>query len=71
MKRNKVIMGAAISLATITAAIDHTRHRLPEAQELSEQINFDLDTGFDGSASPCSLDIDPDIDNRSPCSLGD
>lgn len=32
MKRaqSRIIMGAAISAAAIAAAIDHTRHRLPE-----------------------------------------
>jgi hypothetical protein len=29
-RRNRLIVGSAIGLAAIAAAIDHTRHRVPE-----------------------------------------
>ena len=62
-KYNRWIMGTAVTVAAITAAIDHTKHRLPEPQqaELSGAIIIQDD---DESAAPCSLNID-----AAPCSL--
>ena len=66
---NRVIMGAAISLAAIAAAIDHTKHRLPEPTEIPEQSNIVIEG--EESASPCSMNVDTDDADSSPCGLGD
>jgi len=57
-KYNRWIMGTAVGVAAIAAAIDHTRHSLP-APQASDMIVIEDDTD---DASPCSLDT-------SPCSL--
>lgn len=31
--KNRIVVGAAISAAAIAVAVDHTRHRLPEAEK--------------------------------------
>ncbi len=67
MKRHHLIMGTAIGLAAILTAIDHTKHKLPVAEEapkLSGQENIIVEG--DDEASPCSLGED-----SSPCGLGD
>jgi len=77
---NKMIMGAAIGIAAITTAIDHTRHKLPEPEESSEQANIIIEGEED--SSPCSLDSDSmssnseevvieESESSSPCGLGD
>lgn len=73
---NRLIMGAAISLAAIAAAIDHTRHRLPSPSETSEYSNIVIEG--EEESSPCSMNIDngtsdslSEDENSSPCGLGD
>ena len=71
------IMGAAIGVAAIAVAIDHTRHRLPEPQAKQSQDNVVIITeegeasespcGLDGSNNPCGLGAD----NINPCGLGE
>lgn len=63
-RRNRWIMGSAISLAALATAIDHTRHPVPQAvvkqtatQEPSQE------------AAPCSLGNDSGEQTISPCSL--
>jgi len=56
-KANRWIMGTAVGIAAIAAAIDHTRHTLPTPQANDIVIIDD-----EADASPCSLDV-------SPCSL--
>ena len=62
-KYNRLLMGTAVTVAAIAAAIDHTKHELPlpEQAEVSGAIIIEDD---DSGASPCSLNID-----ASPCSL--
>ena len=79
---NRFIMGAAISLAAVATAIDHTRHKLPVPEETSEQANIIIEGEED--SSPCSLDsesmssnsdseeiIVEESESSSPCGLGD
>ncbi len=70
---SRLIMGSAIGLAAIAAAIDHTRHRLPEpvsARQAGEAADdaavIIIEEG--GSASPCSMDS-PCALTESPCAL--
>ncbi len=62
-RRNKIIMGTAMGLAAIAAAIDHTRHPLPEARVLQEQSRESQD------AAPCGLGEPYDYDQAAPCGL--
>lgn len=71
---NRLIMGAAISLAAIAAAIDHTRHRLPAPAETSEYSNIVIEG--EEESSPCSMNVDngnsdSESESSSPCGLGD
>ena len=61
--RNKLIMGAALSLATIAVAIDHTQHRLPDPVEAEYEGATIIEDGEE-SQSPCSMDS-----GGSPCSM--
>lgn len=61
--RNRLIMGAAISLATIAVAIDHTQHRLPDPVE-TEYEGATIIEDDEESQSPCSMDS-----GNSPCSM--
>lgn len=62
-KYNRLLMGTAVTVAAIAAAIDHTKHQLavPEQADVSAAIIIQDD---DDSGSPCSLNID-----AAPCSL--
>ena len=68
-KTAKTIMGATLSLAAIGVAIDHTQHRLPPVETISDQDQQHiLDQGTPcglGGTSPCSLGGE-----AAPCSLG-
>jgi len=70
-KSNRLIVGSALSLAAVAVAIDHTRHRLPDpievTQEQMEMSDDESPCGLDVE-SPCSLDSD---ESSSPCGLGD
>jgi hypothetical protein len=77
-RSNHLIMGSAIGLAAIAVAIDHTRHRLPEAQpgaaeqqqaQGEESQIIILEESPCGLTSPCSLDASPCSLDTSPCSL--
>ncbi len=75
MKRiqGKVIIGSAIGLTTLALAIDHTRHRLPDA-EPQQYTHTDSDNGQKTPCSPdspCSLDEAPRSPDDNPCSLDD
>lgn len=63
-RRNRWIMGSAISLAALAVAIDHTRHPVPQAV-VTPSTTQDVDQG----GSPCSLGNDTDDSSVSPCSL--
>lgn len=67
MKKSKIIIGSAVSLATIAIAIDHTKHRLPTPSESDQYII--VEEG--GSSSPCGLDSSPCGmgENESPCGM--
>lgn len=56
-------MGTAVTVAAIAAAIDHTKHQLPEPDQadVSGAIIIQDD---DDEGAPCSLNIDV-----APCSL--
>ncbi len=63
MKKTRLLMGSALGLAAIAVAIDHTRHKLPDARppatsqqqgEMSEGNPCGLDSG-----SPCGADENP------------
>lgn len=68
-KKNRIIVGSALSLAAIAVAIDHTHHRLPEAVPATvEQSEMSEDE------SPCGMGsevMDSDDSDSSPCGLGD
>jgi len=70
---NRLIMGAAISLAAILVAADHTKHRLPTPVEEQEQITEQSNIVIEGEedASPCSMNIESDNEVSSPCGFGD
>jgi len=76
MKRraNLVIFGSALGLAAIAAAIDHTKHRLPEPQAASsaqpgQPADADGAVALGGD-SPCGLDDAPCGLGGNPCGLG-
>lgn len=63
-RRNRWIVGTALSLAAIAVAIDHTKHRLPDPVEAEYEI-----VGEDGG-SPCGLDASPcGMGDESPCGM--
>jgi len=64
-RRNRWIMGSAISLATLAVAIDHTRHPVPQAIDKPATAQ----ESDQGTASPCSLGNDSEDQSVSPCSL--
>lgn len=58
-KTAKAMMATTLGLAAIAVAIDHTRHTLPEVDEISaEEQQHILEQG-----TPCGL-------GGAPCSLG-
>lgn len=63
-RRNRWIMGSAISLAALAVAIDHTRHPVAHAV-VKPSTSQEVDQG----GSPCSLGDDTDDTSVSPCSL--
>jgi len=63
-RRNRWIMGSAISLAALAVAIDHTHHPVPQAVA-KPAATQESDQG----ASPCSLGNDTEDMSVSPCSL--
>ena len=63
-KTNRLIMGAALGLATIAVAIDHTQHRLPDPVESEYEGATIIEDGDEESSSPCSMDS-----GSSPCSM--
>lgn len=63
-RRNRWIMGSAISLAALATAIDHTRHTVP--QPVVNQATAQVPTQAD---APCSLGNDSEEQTVSPCSL--
>lgn len=64
--RNRLIMGSAITLAMIATAVDHTKHRVPAAEENLQPMNIIIE-GEENTSSPCSLNVD--TTPSSPCSL--
>lgn len=86
MNRNRLIMGSALTLATLAVAIDHTRHRLPEPVRVQQDMEVapaggDMEASPCGLAGPCSLVAPCSLDGpcgledspcaMSPCSLSD
>lgn len=63
-KKNRLIMGAALGLATIAVAIDHTQHRLPDPVESGYEGATIIEDSEEESQSPCSMDS-----GGSPCSM--
>ena len=61
-KHNRWIMGSAVGIASIIAAIDHTRHKIPEA----DTGNY-LVIQEDDDSSPCGPDASPCGPEASPC----
>ena len=59
-KTGKAVMAATLSLAAIAVAIDHTRHKFPEVENISSDDQQDLIE----QGTPCGL-------GAAPCSLGD
>lgn len=53
-KYNRWIMGSAIGIAAIAAAVDHTRHRL-QAPQTDQAKTAQQET----STSPCGLTANP------------
>ena len=73
MKRrtSQIIMGSTLGLAAIAAAIDHTRHPVPDPVETQQQNNETKIAPCSLEGSPCSLDAAPcGLGGASPCSLG-
>lgn len=74
-KTGKMIMGATLSLAAIGAAIDHTRHSLPQVDTSAQDAPGFLQQrkGGLGGAAPCSLGgggAPCSLGGEAPCSLG-
>ncbi len=71
MRRNHWIMGSAVTLAAIAAAIDHTRHRLPEPTVFRpSELRADVGEAGAFDENPCTLDSSPcTLDEESPCTL--
>lgn len=77
-KTNRLVMGTALGLATIAVAIDHTRHKVPDAEPAGYQKLEDVtDDGESpcgmGTSAPCSMDSAPcsmDSTDSSPCGMG-
>lgn len=63
--KSKLIVGTALGIATIAAAVDHTRYRVPAPVAVVEQGQPAFEV------NPCSLDVSPcSLDSSiSPCSL--
>ena len=76
-KQARIIFGTAISAAAIAVAVDHTRQRLPEPEDLmkeqlaSHQAVIIIDEGEDIPAENSSDCNKPATADRfvSPCSL--
>ena len=50
-KKNRLIMGAALGLATIAVAVDHTKHRLPDPVESGYEGATIIEDGDEESQS--------------------
>ena len=79
-RRNRWIMGSALSAAAIAVAIDHTRHRLPDpVPAVSRQaededsavviVEEEADSPCGPERAPCSLDDSPCTMGVPPCTL--
>jgi len=75
-KQARIIFGTAISAAAIAVAVDHTRQRLPEADETATQVASQQAVIIidEGEVIPVENDSDctkPAVAGRSasPCSL--
>lgn len=66
-KKNKIIMGSALGIAALAIAIDHTRHRVPDAEPAPQGAVIIEEE--DGSSSPCSMSESPCSMSESPCSM--
>lgn len=63
-KYNRWIMGSAVGIAAIAAAIDHTRHKVPEL-DTSDIIIIQEDDGV----SPCGPGDSLGDADESPCGV--
>jgi hypothetical protein len=63
-KFNRLLMGTAVTVAAIAAAIDHTKHQLPEPEQAGISGAIIIQDDDDDGGAPCSLNID-----AAPCSL--
>ncbi|WP_455198493.1 hypothetical protein [Kaarinaea lacus] len=63
MKKNKIILGSAISIAALAVAIDHTRHKVPEPLPTEQGMVM---TESEEDDSPCGMGVD-----ESPCGMGE
>ncbi len=65
-------MGSVIGLAAIAVAIDHTRHKVPEAVPATEEHPQQDAAGaaLEEGASPCGLGASPCGLGENPCGLG-
>lgn len=69
MKKNKIILGSAMGLAAIAIAIDHTKHKVPDPQQLEQGMIIDSEE----DDSPCGMDDSPCGmgEGDSPCGMGE
>ena len=63
-KHNRWIVGSAVGLAAIVAAIDHTRHKVPEL-DTSDIIIIQEDE----NGSPCGPGDSSYVEDESPCGV--
>lgn len=68
MNKHKIIMGSVMSIAALAVAIDHTKHRVPTAQE-SQQSMIIIEDGGDAGGTPCGMGDNPCGMGDNPCSL--
>ncbi len=64
-KQSKLVIGSALGLAALAAAIDHTRHPLPDP----ELQQYEQAGSYSEDEAPCGLDMPCGLGN--PCSLDD
>ena len=70
--KNKIILGSALSIAAIAVAIDHTKHKVPEPQQIEQNVIVLEDSEDDEDENPCGMDGTPcGLDEEAPCGLDD
>jgi hypothetical protein len=67
-RTSRIIVGTVIGAAAIAAAIDHTRHRLPEPAPAADSMESG-ESGEAGESEQSDMDESPCGMGESPCSM--